>query len=550
MAADRTALMARYLALSILSSAAQAQIIADHAAVDQAQYIPDEWISQVKRMWVSVPGESHSLGYRKGCELLEAADPRFQVNVVDGGIPEAYTDQHLRIGRATWGTVTDNASWAYGYGEEDWFTSPRAIAQTRRSIAQSNTYNISLNQSLAAMGFGWCWDMTWNHVDYANETEPWGGRWGSALDYHNGSAIVRQQIWGFYANDTPNDPHLSLADYLNATGGYDLFSSSSGYPTRVFYTTGPVDGNSNTELGLGRDVKHQAIRDHVAADPGRVLFDYADILCHNDSGGEYTASWNGHPFPSIHPDNMKDLGGGYAEDGDHIGERGALRLGKAMWWMLARIAGWDGTPDYMPKYANFTGGTTNFSSMTHVQLQGVAGAVLEVPGRGRITFASPVNFSGLDADGSVSIGDKSVSVDSSAEPRLDVPAELRFLGVGYSNPALLRDGAPCGDCALISYEAGVLDYSVPHFCNYTVAEADVPEEIYVAREEAGAASGEDCANARSVAWFAEAANWGPGAGNISSGDTVRLCGAVTASGVAFRGGGQVTLFLGALELGA
>jgi hypothetical protein len=38
---------------------------------------------------------------------------------------------------------------------------------------------------------------------------------------------------------------------------------------------------------------------------------------------------------------MKDLDGTYAEDGDHIGERGALRLAKAMWWMLARIAGWE-----------------------------------------------------------------------------------------------------------------------------------------------------------------------------------------------------------------
>jgi hypothetical protein len=30
-------------------------------------------------------------------------------------------------------------------------------------------------------------------------------------------------------------------------------------------------------------------------------------------------------------------------DGDHIGEVGALRLAKAMWWMLARIAGWEGS---------------------------------------------------------------------------------------------------------------------------------------------------------------------------------------------------------------
>ncbi len=26
----------------------------------------------------------------------------------------------------------------------------------------------------------------------------------------------------------------------------------------------------------------------------------------------------------------------------HIGEEGSIRLAKAMWWMLARLAGWDG----------------------------------------------------------------------------------------------------------------------------------------------------------------------------------------------------------------
>jgi hypothetical protein len=36
------------------------------------------------------------------------------------------------------------------------------------------------------------------------------------------------------------------------------------------------------------------------------------------------------------------MDGTYTEDGDHIGQRGALRLAKAMWWMLARMAGWDG----------------------------------------------------------------------------------------------------------------------------------------------------------------------------------------------------------------
>jgi hypothetical protein len=75
-----------------------------------------------------------------------------------------------------------------------------------------------------------------------------------------------------------------------------------------------------------------------------VLFDYADILCWSDAGLMHVATWNDggalRQHPQIHPDNMLDLDGTYQEDGDHIGERGALRLGKALWVMLARMAGW------------------------------------------------------------------------------------------------------------------------------------------------------------------------------------------------------------------
>jgi len=53
-----------------------------------------------------------------------------------------------------------------------------------------------------------------------------------------------------------------------------------------------------------------------------------DKWLHRGTPQFYDASWN--------IVNENDA------DGDHIGEVGALRLGKALWWLLARIAGWDG----------------------------------------------------------------------------------------------------------------------------------------------------------------------------------------------------------------
>src|SRR5512136_3365304 len=94
-------------------------IIADHTVVDQYDDIPQEYIDKVKKMWLNVPGESHSSGYRKGLQFLEDLDSRFQVNVAESGTPEPYTDQHLRVSGAL---RTQYNNWGYGAGEREWYT--------------------------------------------------------------------------------------------------------------------------------------------------------------------------------------------------------------------------------------------------------------------------------------------------------------------------------------------------------------------------------------------------------------------------------------------
>ena len=144
--------------------------------------------------------------------------------------------------------------------------------------------------------------------------------------------------WGLDADDysiTGNT--ISLDTYLRATQEYIDFCKSNGYKTAVYFTTGPVDTYYNGERGYQAYLKHDHTRAYVRSDTDRILFDYADILCYDD--GKTTPStltWNGHTYPAITPTNLGDGSIG------HIGEAGALRLAKAMWWMLARIAGWDG----------------------------------------------------------------------------------------------------------------------------------------------------------------------------------------------------------------
>ncbi len=80
-----------------LNSAVSQVVIADHTVVDKYDQIPEYYINEVKKMWVSFPGESHSAAYRYGCLYLQNLDSRFQANITEIGTPEASTTSHLRI---------------------------------------------------------------------------------------------------------------------------------------------------------------------------------------------------------------------------------------------------------------------------------------------------------------------------------------------------------------------------------------------------------------------------------------------------------------------
>jgi hypothetical protein len=263
------------------------QIIADHTVVDRYDKIPQQYIDAVKKMWLVVAGESHSQAYRTGLLNLETAYPAYAVSIIESGIPEAYTTSNLRTSRSTWGDYGHATGWVYGYGEEDWYTSAGAIAQTKTGISYCNSNNLTIS----AFGFGWCWDPA----------------------------------------------ERDMTTYLNATADYINYCVTNGISTKVFFTTGPVDGvNASGETGYLKYLAYEAIRTYVAANSSRILFDYADILCYDNNGAANTATWNGHIYPIIASTNGSPVQTG------HISNEGALRLAKAMWWMLARMAGWDG----------------------------------------------------------------------------------------------------------------------------------------------------------------------------------------------------------------
>ncbi|MDY0100235.1 MAG: hypothetical protein RBR81_13645 [Bacteroidales bacterium] len=306
------------------------QIIADHTVVERFDNIPEEFLAEIKKMWVVVAGESHSRGYGIGLTLLEELYPDYNVSFQTYGTPEEYTDKYLRMSRATWGNYENPTGWIYEYGEGDWFTNSMAISRTKDGITYCNTNNYII----AAIGFGWCNDLIFGSPSNGYD-QVYGCRWyGASINGPEGDLPL-----GIDADDfllTGNS--VCVNTYLDATQQYINYCKNQGYNTKVFFTTGPVDDESSWkgEAGYQGHLKHEHIRNYVKQDPSRILFDYADILCYDNNGNMTTTSWNDHTYPDISPAN------GIPVEGGHISNAGALRLAKAMWWMLARIAGWDG----------------------------------------------------------------------------------------------------------------------------------------------------------------------------------------------------------------
>ena len=306
------------------------QIIADHTVVDKFDEIPQFYIDKVKEMWLLVPGESHAFGYRNGLYELETLNPLFDVNLTYSGVPESYTKTHLRVSSGTWGDYSNNTGWIYSYGEEDFFTNGTALSRTKAGLK----YCADNNLTVSAFGFAWCWDDTGGSASAAVDSK-YGVHWyGQSVGGPEGNLP-----WGLDSEDMSLTGNSVCMDtYLNAVEEYISYCKLNSINTKVFFTTGPVDPeNYIGEAGYQGSLKHQYIRDYVSKDATRILFDYADILCYDDDGTRATTTWNGHTYPLI---TSKNLG---SADIGHIGAAGRLRLAKAMWWMLARIAGWDGS---------------------------------------------------------------------------------------------------------------------------------------------------------------------------------------------------------------
>jgi hypothetical protein len=308
------------------------QIIANHNIVADYDKIPAEYLSEVKKMWLNVLGQSHSYAYRYGLVLLEAINGSYNANVIETAGPQAYSNQYLRVDR----TVYNGGSYSLGQeGETTWYT---WYAFDNHNGYYKNFIKGTLQKchddgnEISAVGFGWCYDMSMTNDCLGIKDPVYGCGWaGTSDDGPDGS-----KQWGLDSDDyAQTSNRVCLDTYLAATQEYIDYCIANSIGTKVFFTTGTVDSYIG-ENGYQAYLKNERIRNYVLADNSRILFDYADILCYDDNNVPTTTTWNGHTYPIITPTNL-----GYSDIG-HIGSNGAIRLAKALWWMLARMCGWSG----------------------------------------------------------------------------------------------------------------------------------------------------------------------------------------------------------------
>ncbi len=259
-------------------------IVIDHRAVDDFDRIPDEYIQKATQLRQLARGASVIDNINNGLNCL--------ANNFDGRRPN-FCDRGLSPDQVVSDPKYNRDNWTIEFHAPPPGLNPPWGTKLTAFVDRINGFGANVPFDVASYT-----------IDYVELQD------GGNID-------------DIYFKNDPNDRHPSIEDIAALEAAHpDL--------TIVYWT-------SNLARSIGSPDSqsfNQQMRAY-AAEHGKVLFDMADIESHAPDGSPCVDN-GGRNLPAICAEYTNEINAG------HLNSVGSQRVAKAMWVLMARLAGWSG----------------------------------------------------------------------------------------------------------------------------------------------------------------------------------------------------------------